>query len=159
MSQAPTSLSGPVSVPRFVHHYEHALDPKRRVTIPSAFREQLGEVQGLYILPGVPEKCLYMYPPAAFEEKVSKMRAAAAQDRRIRRFVSNLGARSDFVTWDGQGRIRIKDELLSYAGILEQVVLVGAIEMIEVWNPKNWDDGAPLDDKSLQEAAQYAGFF
>lgn len=138
-----------------MRHYEHALDPKRRVTIPSDFREQLGEVKGLYILPGVPEKCLYMYPPDAFEEKLAKVRVAASQDRKIRRFLSDLGARTDFVKWDGQGWIRITDELLSYAEILDQVMLVGAFEMIEIWNPKN---RIANDDKSLQEAAEYAGF-
>jgi MraZ protein len=145
--------------PRFVHHYVHSLDPKRRLTIPSGFRDQLVAVKGFYVLPGVPEKCLYMYTPEAFETKWEKMRQAAAQDRRIRRFVSNLGARSDFVTWDGQGRIRIKDDLLSYAEITDQVVLVGAIEMIELWNPRHWEAGDPLNDKSLQEAAEYVGFF
>lgn len=146
--------------PLFVHHFVHTLDPKKRLTVPSEFRDQLPHSRGIYMIPGVPERCIYLYPPREFDKHLKKIREDVTRDRRrMRRFLARLGAWSDFTNWDSQGRIRIKDNLLEYAGITEQVVLVGAFELIEVWSPDVWESTNPLDDKQLQEASEHAGFY
>ena len=145
--------------PKFVHHFVHALDAKKRVTIPAEFRERIPETNGLYMLPGVPERCLYLYAPREFDIRLEKLQHDARGDRKVRRFLAKLGAWTDFSAWDGQGRIRIKDNLLDYAGIKDHAMLVGAFEMIEVWAPGSWEATNPMDDKELREAAEYAGFF
>jgi DNA-binding transcriptional regulator/RsmH inhibitor MraZ len=61
--------------------------------------------------------------------------------------------------WDGQGRIRVKDELMASAGLSTEVVLVGALDVIELWSPENWDAEKNAGDApSLGDAAREIGF-
>jgi division/cell wall cluster transcriptional repressor MraZ len=70
-----------------------------------------------------------------------------------------LASRSDLVPWDSQGRIRIKDDLLNYADLTNQVVLVGTFDGFELWNMDQWNEQQQqVDQNSLGEAAQYVGF-
>jgi DNA-binding transcriptional regulator/RsmH inhibitor MraZ len=70
-----------------------------------------------------------------------------------------LASSADLVTWDGQGRIRIKDELLAYAELTDQVLMASNFRGFELWNPQRWaaaDQVAATE--GLVEAAKYVGF-
>ena len=69
-----------------------------------------------------------------------------------------LGESSDLLSWDSQGRIRIKDRLLDFAGLSDRVVLVGALDRFELWNPDLREAAGVLDQERLEEAARYVGF-
>jgi DNA-binding transcriptional regulator/RsmH inhibitor MraZ len=60
--------------------------------------------------------------------------------------------------WDSAGRIRIKDDLLDYAKLGDQVILVGAIERFELWNPDLWKQVSGSNAADLGEAARNIGF-
>ena len=63
------------------------------------------------------------------------------------------------LTLDAQGRIRVKDELLEYAGIVNQMVLIGTGIRFELWSPESWQEqSSQLDQSKFAEAAQYIGF-
>ena len=141
----------------FVGRYTHSLDPKRRLTIPSGWRSQVGEPKSLYILPHVHDCCLCVIPAVLMQARIMKMRQHSIADRKARQFARVLASRSDFVFWDSQGRIRIKDELLDSAQITDKVVLIGAFDSFELWSPDNVDTAVDMDKASLQEAAEYAG--
>jgi DNA-binding transcriptional regulator/RsmH inhibitor MraZ len=61
------------------------------------------------------------------------------------------------VSWDVQGRIRIKDELLDKAQIKDEVILVGAFDRFELWSPEQLKKAGTLEQGKLEEAAKYAG--
>jgi len=109
----------------FVGSYTHSLDGKKRVTVPSDWREAAGNPE-LYILPGVNEKCLYVVTAREMAQRLEKVRAASVANVQAQKFIRDFFSRADRVGLDSQGRIRVKDELLSYAGIINQTVLVGA---------------------------------
>jgi DNA-binding transcriptional regulator/RsmH inhibitor MraZ len=69
-----------------------------------------------------------------------------------------LGSQSQLAPWDSAGRIRIKDDLLEYAQLGEQVILVGAIERFELWNPELWKQTGGASVADLGEAARNIGF-
>ena len=144
--------------PVFVGTFIHSLDPKKRLTIPSGWREQAGVPQSLYVLPGVENKYLYVLPAQEMGDKLRRVRGHSIADTKARQFARILGSQSDLVSWDSQGRIRIKDELLNHASLTDQVVLVGTFEGFELWNPASWKKTGSMDESSLSEAARYVGF-
>ena len=141
----------------FVSRFTHNLDPKRRLTIPSNWRAQVGEPKSLYVLPHLHECCLSVIPASVMVDRIRKMREHSIADRKARQFARVLASQSDLVSWDAQGRIRVKDELLELAQIKERAVLVGAFDSFELWSEENFEESVGMDRASLQEAAEYVG--
>lgn len=142
----------------FISRFVHSLDPKKRLTIPSEWRAQVGTPKSLYILPDVTQKCLCVLPASEMARRLERIRQHSIADIKARQFQRAVASESDLVAWDSQGRIRIKDELLSFAGLVDQVVLVGAFHTFELWNPDGWEKSAPRDKGNILEWAQYVGF-
>ena len=142
----------------FVSSFTHQLDPKKRLTIPSQWRAQVGVPKTLYVLPDVHHRCLCVFPSTEITHRLEKMRHLSIADSKARQFARVLAAQSDLVSWDSQGRIRIKDGLLAFANLTDEVVLVGALDRFELWNPGHLDEAGGLDRDNLEEAAKYVGF-
>ncbi len=142
----------------FVGNFTHSMDPKRRLTVPSEWREYAGEPGTLYVLPGVDERYLTVFPAREMVQRLQRLRNLSIADAKARQFARVLGSQSQLAPWDSAGRIRIKDELLEYAGLTDQVVLAGAIEGFELWNPERWKTVRSAGVASLGEAARYVGF-
>jgi len=142
----------------FVSNYAHSLDPKRRLTIPSEWRAQVGDSKSLYVLPDVHDRCLCVYPASEMVRRLQKIRNHSIADRKARQFARVLASQSDLVSWDTQGRIRIKDELLEFARLEDQVILVGAFDSFELWNPDSFREVGGMDRIGIQDAARYVGF-
>ena len=142
----------------FVGNFTHSLDPKKRLTIPSQWRAQVDSPKSLYVLPDVKDQCLGVFPAAEMAIRTEKMRRHSIGDSKARQFARVLASQSDLVSWDSQGRIRVKDELLAFAGLVDQVVLVGAFDRFELWNPDQWHGTGGMDRSKLEEAARYVGF-
>ncbi|MBA4389160.1 MAG: division/cell wall cluster transcriptional repressor MraZ [Verrucomicrobia bacterium] len=137
----------------FVGEYRHNLDPKKRLTIPSQWRAQVGEPKGLYVLQDVHHKCLRVVPSRTMEPRLEKMMKVSLTDKNTREFVRAFARRADQVSWDSQGRIRIKDDLLTYADLTNEVVLVGALDSFELWNPNNLNVSGSMDEASFLNRA------
>ena len=158
------ALENPVSGPgrwNFLNTYTHFMDPKRRLTIPSEWREPFSKTPTLYVLPDFFERSLRLIPDADMDRRLEKIRQIPLSDRRGRDLVRELGRQSDKVQWDSQGRIRIKDELLNWAGLVDQVLLMGAYDTFELWDPKTWaqtNRAATVDQDKLREVAPVVGF-
>jgi MraZ protein len=142
----------------FVGEFTHTLDPKRRLTIPSAWRAQVGTPRSLFVLPDLYVKCLCVFPGSEMQRMMEKVRKIPYSDQKGRAFIREVGRQSDLVTWDTQGRIRIADRLLDFAGLESQVVLHGAFDNFQLWRPEHWQGPKGIDQLSLQEAARSIGF-
>ncbi len=153
------SGSEEMAVGGFVSRYLHSLDPKKRLTIPAEWREQVGSLKRLYVLPGLnDDQCLYIYPAAEMSRRLEKFRQIGIADRRARVLARVLAASSELLTWDTQGRIRIKDSLLEKAGISNQVELIGAFDHFEAWDPEAWKTAGAVTDATLEDALKYVDF-
>jgi len=142
----------------FEGQYVHTLDGKKRVTIPSDWREAAGNPVWC-VLPGVNFKCLYVVTAREMAQRLEKVRAASVANVQAQKFMRDFFSRADRVALDAQGRIRVKDELLDFAGILNQMVLVGTGSRFELWSPESWNEqSSQLDQSKFAEAAQYIGF-
>lgn len=144
----------------FVDSFTHSLDAKRRFSIPTHWRNMIsGEPKRLLVLPAVSERCLCVYPADEIQHRIQKLRQMPSGDEKGRDFARVLASRSDLVVVDNQGRVRVKDALLQFAGLTKQVELIGAFDRFELWNPQSWaEKQAGSDDDLFKQASAYVGF-
>lgn len=143
----------------FVGTVSHGLDPKKRLTIPSNWRDQMqGKDNTLFIVPGIDEKCLCVFPGREMTHRLSVIGHHSIADKKARQFSRIVASQSELITWDSQGRIRVKDELLEYAGIKDQVVMVGNFRFFEMWNPELLKQSGVMEPANLADAVRHVGF-
>lgn len=135
----------------FLGEYEHNLDDKGRLAIPSRFREELGE--GVVITRGF-DRCLMGFPRAAWEqlsERVSSLALGQGEARTLRRLL--FSGATDAVL-DRQGRILIPQNLREYAGLGDQVIVAGLNTHFEIWSTESWNDVLSSLDSSASAVAE-----
>jgi MraZ protein len=121
----------------FVGSFEHSLDAKGRVILPARFRPNFD--RGGYLTQNL-ERCLALWTPGEFERQMADMLAAAREgDAASRNRARVWSAGSVEVEIDRQGRMGIPSKLREFAGLEGDVLVVGAIDRIELWNPGEWD--------------------
>ena len=120
----------------FLGQYQHSLDTKGRLTIPSRFREVLAE-DGAYIFQGFDQNLLLLTVSSfqRISERVSRMSLTEPNARLLKRLIFSSAER---VEADKAGRILIPDFLRKAAGLNGEAVLVGAGDYVEIWEPSRW---------------------
>ncbi len=142
----------------FVGSHTHSLDGKKRLTIPSEWREAAGDLP-LFVLKGVDQPCLYVFTARDMLSKLEKVRATSVANAKAQQYLRYLFSSADRVEVDSAGRIRVSDRLLEWAGIAGQVELVGVGGRFELWSPEQWNkQNSQLDPQSFAEAAASIGF-
>ena len=130
--------------------YSHSIDAKGRLIIPSKFREILGE--DFVITKGL-DGCLFLYPSnewKIFEEKLRTLPLTNKNARTFSRFF--LGSAVDGGL-DKQGRVLISSALRSFAGLEKDVVLVGVLDRVEIWDQARWDENNAAVEDDMDEIA------
>ena len=117
-----------------VGRHDYALDPKKRLTIPSEWRGSMGSV--MYAMPDRKERCLNLYPKVEMDVMLEKLRQKALLDPALNAVRRKLGAVTQQLSFDSQGRIRICDRLLQFANLTTTVAMVGSFQMIKLYDPK-----------------------
>jgi MraZ protein len=141
----------------FTSEYVCKLDAKGRLVLPSRIKAQLpepeGEVQELVIRRGF-ENCLIIYPMVEFKKvfsKISGLNEFVAEHRILQRnFLSGVVT----VELDNNGRMLIPKNLLAYAQIDKDVMLVGTGSKVEVWNPTSYEKNLIQDTSELSKLAE-----
>jgi MraZ protein len=124
----------------FKGKYEHSVDDKGRVSLPSKVRKNLSpEAMDSFVITRGYEASLDLYPMDVwnqFEEQLrSNLNVHREQDRL---YVRTLMMWAQEVGLDKQSRIMLPHDLMQIAGISTQVVIIGALEKIELWSPENF---------------------
>ncbi|MGM0380391.1 MAG: division/cell wall cluster transcriptional repressor MraZ [bacterium] len=134
----------------FFGEYEHSIDSKNRVTLPSAIRNKLREDERLILSSGF-DNCLTLYPYKGWVKFLEEAGAAGprAEARQLRRAFSS---RASEVSCDSQGRLVIPRKLKKWAGINDQVTVVGNFDNVELWAPESWEEYQ--EDIDMEAAAQ-----
>ena len=120
----------------FIGEYQHSLDEKGRVIVPSKYREQLGES---FVLTKGLDSCLFIYTLpewCTFEQKLKNLPLTNANARKFVRFF--LSGAVECAT-DKQGRILIPSSLRVYSEIEKEIVFIGMSNRIEVWSLNKWN--------------------
>ncbi|MGI6088902.1 division/cell wall cluster transcriptional repressor MraZ [Bilifractor porci] len=137
----------------FMGEFNHNIDAKGRLIIPSRFREELGENS---VLTRGMDGCLSIYPQEAwkaFEEKLASLPLTSKDARTFTRFFVSGATPCEL---DRQGRILVPSTLREYAGLEKDVILAGNLDRIEIWSKSRWEKSNNYEDmdaiaKGLQE--------
>lgn len=119
----------------FLGEYQHSLDAKGRVILPSRFRDELAD--GAVIAKGV-DRCLAVYTAQEFERVAMDVREKAKIGERQRQAARAFFAGAVDVTPDKQGRVAIPAPLRDYARLERDVVVTGVFARIEIWDGARW---------------------
>lgn len=133
----------------FMGEYNHTIDAKSRLIIPSKFREILGEE---FVVTKGLDGCLFVFDSTewtAFEEKLRKLPSLTNPD--VRKFVRFFMAGATAVDLDKQGRILIPNSLKDFAGLDKDVVLIGVGSRMEIWSKERYEGTVTYDD--MEEVA------
>ena len=118
----------------FYGRYEHNIDAKGRMTVPSIYRDQTpGNV--VFITKGL-DGNLMAYPKPAFEIIAQTVSSKSLTDPGVRSFKREILGYTAELAYDTAGRILIPSFLRKFAGIEDQVVIVGVGDSFEVWSPE-----------------------
>lgn len=134
----------------FMGEYNHTIDAKGRLIIPSRLREALGDE---FVVTKGLDGCLFAYPKeewSAFEEKLGALPLTNSNARKFSRFFLAGAAMAEL---DKQGRILIPPVLREFAELEKEVVLVGVSRRVEIWSKERWAEANTFDD--VEEIAEH----
>jgi len=120
----------------FIGEYQHAIDSKNRMIIPTKFRDGLGSD---FILTKGLDGCLYIYTKAEWEIMEIKLKKLPLTSKDARAFVRFFFSGANEITIDKQGRALIPQNLCEYAGLQKEIVSIGVSTRIEIWSKDKWD--------------------
>ena len=134
----------------FMGEYNHTVDTKGRLIVPSKFREQLGDE---FVVTKGLDGCLFVYSKSEWENIEEKFRNGPLTTKDARKFARFFFAGAASCEVDKQGRILLPVVLREYAGIEKDVVSVGVFNRVEIWDKDKWQESNSYDD--MDEIAEH----
>lgn len=118
-----------------IGEFQHNIDVKGRIIIPSKFRDDLGEK---FIITKGLDGCLFVYSLEKWKELEEKIRAfPLSRSSNLQRF---FFAGAADVEMDKQGRVLIPQNLRTHADLEKDIVISGASVRVEIWNKEKWNE-------------------
>ena len=138
----------------FIGEYSHMIDPKKRLAVPSKFRNELKNK--VVVTRGL-DKCLFIYPLTVWSELAEKLGSLPVGESNTRSFIRLMLAGAVDVEIDKQGRILIPDYLKDYAGLKKNVIVAGIYNRLEIWDELHWNNYKRNAEKNTDEIAEQLG--
>lgn len=135
----------------FYGEYQHTVDPKGRVIIPSKFREGLGEK---FIITKGLDNCLFAYSSDEWSNLETKLRTLPFTDKDVRAFIRFFFSGATECEVDKQGRILIPQNLREHAGLDKDIYVIGVSTRVEVWDKSKWENYTSDDNVSADKIAE-----
>ncbi|MBV7389810.1 MULTISPECIES: division/cell wall cluster transcriptional repressor MraZ [Enterococcus] len=135
----------------FMGEFQHNIDAKGRLIVPSKLREQLGEK---FVVTRGMDGCLFGYPLAEWsqlEEKLSSMPLSKKDTRSFVRFFYSAATECEI---DKQGRINIPTTLRDHAELVKACVVIGVANRIEIWSEEKWREFTAETEENFDEIAE-----
>lgn len=121
----------------FTSEYECKLDAKGRLVLPARIKNGLPETSGNELVVGLGfEKCLMVYPILEFKKLYAKVAGLSEFNPDYRKLQRNFFRGNTVVELDNSGRFLIPKQMLNYAQLEKQVIVVGMGNKVELWNPE-----------------------
>ena len=134
----------------FMGEYNHTIDAKGRLIVPSKFREALGDT---FVVTKGLDGCLFVYDNEEWQAFEEKLRSLPITNKEARQFARFFLAGAAEVEVDKQGRILVPNILREFAQISKDVVLIGVASRIEIWSKERFEGMASLED--MDEIAEH----
>ena len=138
----------------FRGQFTYSVDAKGRVSIPAKLRKHVSpEANDTFVMTRGTGQCIDVYPLdqwLVFEKKLEELNPFDPQKAKFIRMILQHAAED---TFDSQSRILIPQTLLEYSGIEKEVIILGALKKIEIWNPKEFDEYLKSTKETYEEIA------
>lgn len=140
----------------FIGEYQHTIDTKSRIIMPSKFREGLGEK---FILTKGLDNCLFVYSLEEWSNFENKLRTLPIADKAAREFIRFFFSGAAECEVDKQGRILIPSNLREFAKLDKEIVITGVSTRIEIWSKENWEayNNSGMDADEIAEKMSQLG--
>ena len=135
----------------FMGEFQHSIDAKGRLIVPSKLREKLGEK---FVVTRGLDGCLFGYPLSEWEkleEKLNEMPLAKKDARTFVRFFYSAATECEI---DKQGRINIPATLREHAALMNSCVIIGVSNRIEIWDEARWPAFTTEAEENFDEIAE-----
>ena len=133
-----------------IGHYVHALDDKKRLSIPSKWRSLLGKK--VVVTSGL-DKSLFVFSLKEWEKIAEKLSALSFTNKDTRKFTRFMLSNAFDIDIDSAGRILITDQLKKFANLQDKVVLAGMYNRIEIWDENIWEKYSSQNNKDADDIA------
>lgn len=135
--------------------YYHTIDAKGRLNFPTKLRERLDHT--FYVTKSLDQPCLTVYAAPEWTQLSAKVRALPeTKGGQLRRW---LFSGASMLVPDKQGRVVIPQDLRFFAGLTQEVVIIGADDRAEIWDKARWDAwNASFDAQQMLAAWEELNF-
>lgn len=130
--------------------YHHNIDDKKRLIIPSKFREEIGNK---FVVTRGLDGCLFVYSLDNWEKIISKLKTLPFTKKDARVFMRFFLSAASICEFDKQGRINLVNSLIEYAKIEKECVIIGVNDRLEIWAVSEFDKLLSESD-SLSDIAE-----
>lgn len=121
----------------FLGQYTYSVDEKGRVSFPAKFRRAVNpEAKDTFVVTSGFDHCLFVYPLDEWERKSAILREQPITNQQARKWMRVVAAFASETTCDKQGRITIPPNLIEWARLEKEVLITGALDRVEIWNPE-----------------------
>lgn len=140
---------------QFLGEYEVPVDDKGRIFLPAELRRNLEPEadDSLVIVRGL-DGCLTAHPRNAWADIAQRMMSLPQTEQKVRQYYRATLSQAAEVKLDRQGRVTIQRKLLDRVGIRDRMVVIGALDRLEFWNPEAWAACLGEAEDSLEEVAE-----
>ncbi len=139
----------------FKGSYEYSVDNKGRINIPAKMRKYISpEANDTFVVTRGFETCVYVYPLDEWARQEQSIRQLSSTNPKHRYYMRLLLEKAAESQLDGQFRIMIPKDLLDAAHIEKEVLIIGVLEHIEIWNPRVYQEYQKAQDESYETVAQ-----
>ncbi len=135
----------------FIGEYQHSIDTKGRIIIPSKFRGELG--YEFVITKGL-DNCLFVYPQDEWKVIEDKLKSLPLTNKDARAFIRFFFSGASESNLDKQGRVLIPANLREHSKIDKDAVVIGVSTRLEIWSKENWESYIDEDNLSYDSIAE-----
>lgn len=137
----------------FRGRYSHTLDSKGRVSIPAPFREVLSSAYEETLVITNFDHCLVAFPLQEWASVEARTKDLSMLQKDVRAFIRYFYSGAVESKLDRQGRVLIPQSLREFAGIDKEVMLVGAVNRIEIWSKEAWEEFIRKSEENFEAIA------
>ncbi len=136
--------------------YKCKVDAKGRFMFPSAFKLQLGDAtkNGMVIKRSIFKKCLELFPKENWQNESRKVNRLNMFKKKNAEFVTKFMAGVVPIEFDITGRLLIPKDLLSFGGIVKEIVLAAGANRIEIWDKAAYEDTVAYNPDDFARLAE-----
>lgn len=139
----------------FQGHAILTVDAKSRIVLPSKFRKNVNpEANNHLVLTRGMDECILLYPQDIWERVTKGLKNYNVFNAQQRFFIRHFMMYVNECDLDSQNRILLPSQLIEFAHIKKEVLILGMLDIIEIWDPETKAKFDSVQDESYESIAQ-----